>query len=851
MRSIFLLVFLLKSVSIFSQKIYGVIKDENNQALAYTSVVLKGTSKGVTANNKGAYSFSLTSSGKYILVFQHIGYQAEEKQIDIQDDIELNITLKKQNLLLKELVIKSGSENPAYEIIRQAIKKRNLYNNEVNSFECNLYSKDLIKLRKLPNKIMGKKVPDDDKESMGLDSAGKGIIYLSEALSKVYKQKPDKFKMEVKSSRVSGSKAAGFTFPTFINLYSNNVSIFDGGGSSRGYVSPIADGAIRFYKFKMLGTYQESGKMVYSIKVTPRRNFEPLFYGVINITDEDYRIQSFDLTLTKNSQLEFLDTLKISQLHVPIGNDLWMVKDQLIFFNFKMLGIDAIGSFLTVFSNYEANKIFPNKFFDRTIIKYDSFANKKPITFWDSTRPVKLESEEVRDYKIKDSMLAVRLDSLSRYNNIDSLKKKQGKLKLYEVLYSPIERTRYSKKNKFEWGFESLIGNINYNTAEGVVTQLGGYVEDEILHKKIKMFIQPNIRYGLSNNHLNSWVDLSLRQNKSVNQSKRRGGVLFLSGGKKVVQYNSENPVEPLFNSFSTLLNGLNIMKTYEKVYAGIAYRKRYESGFSFQVKSTYEKRLPIFNTTTYTFKKSDSLKLTENYPTDRVSVIDVVKHEALLTELQLSFRPGQRYIQFPDQKIPLRSKYPLFLFTYTKGIKNILGSDVDFDKWNLDIKDNMNLKLAGELKYKFSVGGFLNSNRVPIQDYKHFLGNPLKAALNNETSFQLMSSYSNSNTEKYNFTAHFEHHLNGLISNKIPIINKLKWNLLYGTHMLYLSNDNHYEELYVGIENIFKLFRVDFVSAYQNGRFVKSGFAIGTGGTLGGSLKNRANSKRSIDIQF
>jgi hypothetical protein len=850
MRSIFLLFFLLSSSFLFSQKIYGVIKDENSQPLAYTSVVIKGTSKGVTANNKGAYSF-LSSSGKYILVFQHIGYEALEKEIDLKEDAEFNITLKKQNLLLKELVIKSGSENPAYEIIRQAIKKRDLYNNEVNSFECDLYSKDLIKLRKLPNKIMGKKVPDDDRESMGLDSSGKGIIYLSEALSKVYKQKPDKFKMEVKSSRVSGSKAAGFTFPTFINLYSNNVSIFDGGGSSRGYVSPIADGAIRYYKFKMLGTYQESGKMVYSIKVTPRRNFEPLFSGIINITDEDYRIQSFDLTLTKNSQLDFLDTLKISQLHVPVGDGFWMVKDQLIFFNFKMLGIDAIGSFLTVFSNYETNKTFSKKFFDRTIIKYDSIANKKPINYWDTIRPVKLESEEVRDYKIKDSLLAVRSDSLSGYNNIDTLKKRQGKLKLHMVLYSNINRNHYSKKNPFEWGLESLVGNINYNSAEGIITKLGGYVEDDILHQKIKMLIQPNIRYGFSNGHLNSWVDLSFSQNKSVKQSKRRGGVLFLSGGKKVAQYNNENPVEPLFNSFSTLLNGLNIMKTYEKVYGGIAYRKRYESGFSFQIKTSYEKRLPIFNTSTYTFKKSDSLNLTENYPTDKVSINEIAEHEAMLTELQLSYRPGQRYIQFPDQKIPLRSKYPLFVFTYTKGIRNLLGSDVDFDKWNLDIKDNMNLKLAGEIKYKFSVGGFLNSNIVTIQDYKHFLGNPLKAALNNETSFQLMSSYANSNTEKYSVTTHFEHHLNGLISNKIPLINKLKWNLLYGTHLLYLSNNNHYEELYIGMENIFKLFRIDFVSAYQNGKFVKSGFAIGTGGTLGGSLKNRGNPKRSIGIEF
>ena len=150
---------------------------------------------------------------------------------------------------MTEVVVKSG-EDPAYEIIRQAIKKRSFYNEQVKGFECGLYTKDMMKLRKLPKKILGRKIAEEDVKDMGLDSSRKGIIYLAESVARIYMQQPDKFKMEVISSRVSGSDGFGFTFPTFISFYQNNVSVFLDRLNPRGFVSPIADAAISMYKFK-------------------------------------------------------------------------------------------------------------------------------------------------------------------------------------------------------------------------------------------------------------------------------------------------------------------------------------------------------------------------------------------------------------------------------------------------------------------------------------------------------------------------------------------------------------------------------------------------------------------------
>jgi len=125
------------------------------------------------------------------------------------------------------VIVKSGAERsgfmPSYA---RPLKKRNYYNKQVNGFEWDLYTKDIMKLRNLPSRIFGQKIPEADRQDMGLDSSGKGIIYLSESIAKVHTQQPDKFKMNVISSRVSGSGSFGFTFPTFISLYHNNVTVF-------------------------------------------------------------------------------------------------------------------------------------------------------------------------------------------------------------------------------------------------------------------------------------------------------------------------------------------------------------------------------------------------------------------------------------------------------------------------------------------------------------------------------------------------------------------------------------------------------------------------------------------------
>ncbi|MEO6669358.1 MAG: DUF5686 and carboxypeptidase regulatory-like domain-containing protein [Ferruginibacter sp.] len=850
MRVIIVYFFLVFCNTTSAQRIYGTVFSDKGDLLPFSSITVKGTSTGTSANNRGQFSFSLPP-GDYTLVCQHIGYAATEKTVSLKEETEITFILSEQKLVMKEVIVKSGAEDPAYEIIRQAIKKRSYYNTQVDAFTCSLYGKDLVKLRSLPTRILGKKIPREDRKDMGLDSSGKGIIYLSESVSKVSSQKPDKVKLEVISSRVSGSGSFGFTFPTFISLYTNNVTVFSSTFNPRGFVSPIADGALNYYKYKFLGTFFENGKAINAIRVIPRRNYEPLFSGIINITDEDWRIHSFDLQLTKKSQLEIMDTLQITQLYVPVSGDVWRVKNQLLHFNFSQFKIDAVGNFLTVYSDYDLKPVFPNKFFNNVVIKYDTAVNKKSKAYWDTIRPVPLETEELKDYHVKDSVYEATKDSLLSKRSIDSLKKMQGKVKPLNVFWSGIHRTHYSKSNTYQWGIGSLLTGLEYNTVEGVVTNVHLYFDKYLKKAKTNLSISPTFRYGFSNTHLNAWADIELRTRDWSSDKKIKRQTWSFSGGKRVSQFNKENPIPAWRNSITTLLYGENYMKIYENYFGRVGFNKRFESGLRIGINSLYEDRLPLENTTSYTFTRKDSGNITPNFPVVRnMDTMQFTRHQAVLLSFDISFKPGQKYIQLPNSKIPLGSKYPTFSFNYTKGISDILGSDVNFDKWKFSVYDDKNLKLAGTFKYKMSVGGFINTHRVFIQDYMHFNGNESKLAAGDYlSSFQLAKYYEHSNTADLYMLANVEHHFNGLITNKIPLFKRLNWNLVAGTNGFYVNGDNNYIEIFAGIENIFKIFRLDIVSGYENGRQSRTSLKLGTGGLLGSGLKGGGSGRRGSSV--
>lgn len=814
-------------VGVNATPVTGVVRDDKGNPLPYASVWVKGGTRGVTANSEGHFSIDL-SAGDHVLVCQYVGYTRQERKVVVgAEPVKVDFVLSSQQLSMAEVVVRPGGEDPAYAIIRKAIRRRKDYADPLDSFTCEAYIKTLMKLRRLPKRVLGQKIEEKDKREMGVDSTGKGIIYLSESLTKVAYKRPDKLKLEVLSGRESGSNGYGFSFPIFINFYENNVTVLTDRLNPRGFVSPIADGALNFYRYKFLGSFFEDGKEVNKIQVTPRRKYEPLFSGTIEITEGDWRIHGLDLMLSKQSQLELMDTLEIKQIHAPVGGggapvggggvsrggaseggpggggpaggEVWQVKNQVVYFTFNFLGIDAVGNFVDVYNNYDVAPKWKRKFFDRVLMKYDTAVNKKTKAYWDSIRPVPLEPDEKVNYIIRDSIYAA-----SR----DSVKKSESRWKL---THGP-------------W-WEA----VGYNTVEGIDVNLWGTVSKKVGGSVLRL--TPHVRYGFHNTRLNVWGTFSWERRGLEDEGPVRQ-TWSLSGGKRISQFNPDDPIREIWNSIYTLLWGRNYMKVYQNYFTEAGWATVLDNGLRLRASALYEDRIPLDNTTLYTWAKSSSTKFTPNYPVEKLSA-NFTRHQAVITTVGLTYQPGQRYIEFPHRKEAIGSKYPVFSLVYQKGWDGVLGSDVNFDKWRFTVSDDMNFRLAGRLSYRLGMGGFLNTNSVPIQDYQHFNGNQLVLASEYLNSWQLAPYYSNSTTASFYATGHVEHHFNGFLTNKIPPFRQLNIFLVGGANAFYVNSGNNYVEVFGGLENILKVFRVDVVSSWMGGHYYQTGVRVGLGGLL------------------
>jgi hypothetical protein len=805
---IFILLLFVNS-TLYGGVISGSIKSkQNGSPLSFSSVLIKGTTKGVTANNKGFYTISL-EPGNYTLVYQYIGYQSYEQTVSVTNaDQTIHIQLTQQDYNLNEVIVKSGGEDPAYGIIRKAIASRAFHLKEIKQYNAQVYIKGQLQLRDYPKKFLGQKIDFEDG-----DTSKQKMLLLSETIANYSVKEPNQRKIEVISTKLSGqSDGFGFSSPQIISFYDNFIS-FGNGLNPRGFISPIADNALNFYKYKFEGTFYEFGKEISRIKVIPKRAYEPLFTGYIHITENDWHIQSVDLKLLRKQQMQLLDSLVLQQQYIP-SDSYWVIKQQVIYPYGKILGFDFFGSFLQVYSKFNIEPEFKPKFFNNTILKFYDSSNKKPTAYWDSIRPLPLLLEEVKDYQKKDSLSKIK--SSPAY--LDSLDKIRNKFTISNLLLTG--KNFSQRKTKTSLNIEPLIRTINYNSVEGAVINLAPLWVKEMEGRK-SISIRPALRYGFANNRFNPSISTNYTFGKKYLQS------INIAGGKKVFQFNNEAPISEVINTYYTLTRAQNFMKIYEADFFKLNYNTGIGNGLDFSGTIQYQNRQALSNLSDIaSWNKLPKQALTPNHPVEFGSG-PMLGHQALIISAGLSWLPGAKYIEYPDRKVNIGSDFPTFDILITKAIKGLFGSDANYTKWRFGLSDEVDLKLTGAFNYAFAVGGFLQKDKVFEPDQIHFTGNQVLLAGPFNETFQLAPYYKFSNTASLYGTAHIEYHLNGLITNKIPGFKKLNWFLVTGTNSLLMESNRFYYEYFLGLENIFKVIRVDYIRSNENGGMSNQGLRL------------------------
>ncbi|WP_299825838.1 DUF5686 family protein [uncultured Pontibacter sp.] len=862
MRPFYLLFLLLIPIVSQAGTLRGRITDENGQPLPFASIYINETASGTASNDQGFYQVQL-DAGTYTLEFKYVGYRARTEKVTIADGTqELNVQLLPEVLNLKEVVVRAADEDPAYAIMRNAIRLRKYHQNEVNAWSTQVYMKGVARMDKVPSKVLGIKVVDVDT----------GIVYLSESVSVLSFKKPNKIHERMISSKVSGQKK-GFSFNQASEM---NISFYDNllkvqGLSERGFVSPLANNALFFYRYEYLGTFQENGRTINKIKVIPKRKNDPVFSGFMYIVDGSWRIHSTDLKLTKNAGIEFVDWIRVRQVYAPVAEGVWLPVSQKYNFEAAGFGFKGGGYVTGVYSKYKVQPAYskppvleevepasekeaiaqaksPRKakvrlvkpqeatpaeqrpavdeklFTKKEVLAIEKEANTRDSAYWASVRPVPLTQEEVKDYTKKDSMEVIK-NSQAYKDSIDHIRNKPsiGNFLFGGYTYSnSYKRTRLS--------FDPIVGLtggasiLQYNTVEGVAANVR-MTYNRSFEDRRAYAIEPTIRYGFANDKLNAKLRLGYSYNPFKNSH------VGIEGGRYIYQINNLEPISPFVNTLYTLALEKNYMKLYQRDFGQVSFRTELLNGVNLNTNINYAHRMPLQNTTDYTFRSrsgEEGSRFTPNTPVNaELGDTDFTAHEALTITAALSFKPGMKYITRPDDKINLGSKYPRFTLSYRGSIK-ALGSDVQYNMANLTINDNISLGLFGASEYTLTTGTFWGKEDMRLMDYKHFNGNrTLFAGVYN--GFQLLDYYRYSTNNSY-LEGHFEHHFNGFLFNKVPLFRKLKWQEVISLNYLNTRESKNYLELGLGIEHIFKVIRVDFVTSFQEGNKARTGIMIGVG---------------------
>ena len=807
MKKITTLLLLFISIITIAQ-IKGTVTDTKGNPIPFANIYVQDTYMSTTSNEQGKYELTIKTPGNYIILYKYLGYKTEKKVIEFNTLSQIvDVTLIEENIQLEDVVI-DKKVNPAIQIIKNAIANRKPNAIITSKYNADFYSRGIFRVKNLPKSIMGQKL--DFLDEM-IDSTRSGILYLSETVSKITFQKPDKMKEVIVASKVSGNdngfsfnNAAQANFDFYENYLDFDVKV----------ISPIADNAFNYYKYKFDGSFaDENNKIINKIKVTPKRNTEPTMEGYIYIVDDSWAIYAVDLTI-KGTQMQnpALNSLTLKQSYSYNNKTkIWTKNTQTIDFEAGMLGININGKFTYVYSNFEFQDKFEKKTFSNEVLKFEENANKKEDSFWTTIRPVPLTPEESTDYLKKDALQTKKKSE--KY--LDSIDSKRNKFRIMSVL------SGYTYSNSFKkWSlnYEGPLMKTSFNTVQGWKTQAGLSYTKRDEDKRTFTRIGSKFDYGFAEKKLRATGYFTHKFNNNNN------ALLNISGGSSVAQFNATNPISNAVNTISSLFFKDNYMKLYEKNFMAANFGREVINGLNLNFNLEYAERKPLWNNSNLCSVKKE-IDYTSNNPLlpYDYTIPAFEKHNLMKGNVLAVLKFGQHYWTRPDGKFNIgNDNYPTVYLGYEKAFA-ATDKKYEYDLLSARITQDISIGNKGEMKINLKGGKYYNADGISFVDYKHFNGNQthIGGGGSYTNTFNNLPYYAASTNDSY-FETHIEHNDKGYLMNKIPLLNLLQSQLVLGFHNLAIPNRLPYQEFTVGLDNLgigkLKIFRIDYIRSYQNG---------------------------------
>lgn len=816
-RLLFFFAPLLLSASSHAQlvTVSGIVQDAHTkEPIGFASVYMAVSKNGNITDSAGSFSIYLNPSATDSIVVSFVGYnmfKASISSIDLKKPFVIEMERATNN---KEVIIRTKI-NKGLFLWKKIMSKKKYYDRyNLPNFGYESYNKLEVDIKNFNVKKARKNFLFRSFSFVfdNIDSTSEKEpflpAYLVESLSDfAYQRSPKKFVETIKATHTKGfenesiSKLLGVMNQN-VSIYSNYINVID-----KDFISPFNENADAYYTFNVPDTQILDGKKIFHFTFNPKRAGQNTFRGDAWVFSKSYQIQKITMYVGKEANINFIDRLSIYQEFHEVNDSTYFLTRDKFYTDFKVLGKNSLTLIGRKTTSYKDIKIdsdsITNIFKDQSIsevINTVPGVNSQSDSAWNTLRHDTLSVNEKAIYATIDKLLEMpEFHRLKR--NLKFLA--TGYMDIGNIEIGPW--FNWVSTNKWEGarfrfdlgtntGFHKnlyLHSYLAYGTKD---KKLKGLAEAYWIVKKVPNFLRLHASYS-------SDIENGISQYGEVSQD----------------------------NIFTLAIRKSDSTRRfiYVKNWRFEVY-KEWGKGFSTELFLMHRQFDPLLN-----------LPMKSSFPVGSGQSLTSFE-----IALKLRFAYLEQFVNGDYFRYSLGTRYPIAEFMFTKGIPGVFNSAYSFTKFTASVKDKMRISPLGTLNYKVYAG--VVNGALPFAFLEIHPGNDLYYY--NSSTFNLMNRFEYISDQWAGIN--LEHNIGSGIFRFTPLTRKLKWRQFWNVKTMWgsLSNENkkingdvtfkylngsNYTEIGTGIDNIFRVFRLDFVWRYNPPSSIRSNSRFGIFGSF------------------
>lgn len=792
----------------------GTVTDSiSNEPLPFISISIKGSTTGTMTDNSGKFSLRIPNTTQLINAVS-IGYKEKSISLIGQNLSNIKIQLCRASYAMSEVIVRPKKTkykkkgNPAVDFVKKVIATKTIYNPlNKDYYQYDHYERvdfALNNFKKEKNKGLLNKFSFLTNYVDTSELSGKPILPIStkEMMEKFYYQKSPRIEKKIIIDKISSGidemlsedGVDQFLSEVFkdVDIYDNNITLF-----LKEFVSPLSTGGPDFYKYYLLDTVEIDGDKCIDLGFVPFSSQSSGFTGHMYITQDSTNfVKKVRLNFPKDINLNFIQNMSIQQeFNRALDGTRLLIRDDItvefsLFAKSDGLYAKRSNSYSHHSFNMPENKaIFTQK--EDTLTGNNTY--NKPDSLWKQNW---IDTVGVKENSVNKMLIQLRKNPLFYYSE-----------KVFSALVTGYIPTS-TKDNKFNLG--PMYSTISVNTVEGLRLRVGGNTTAQL------------------NKH---WFASGYAAYGTKDQKPKGLGQIEYSFNEKKKQAN-EFPINSIRASYYYDVNRLGqnyLYSTSDNLFLSLKRQKDDKITYLRKIELSYNREFHSQFSTGVDFRYRTEYASSYIPFIDNTTGTNLASYSLGEMQLRLRYAPGEKFYQTIGKRRSFTRNAPVFTFSHTQAVKGLLNSDYDYSHSEIGFQQRFWFSAYGNATVILKAGKVWTKAPFPL------LISPnanLSYTIQYE-SYPMMNAMEFINDQYVSWDLNYN--MNGMILNHIPLLKKLKLREIVSFRGLYgnlsskndpLLNNNLFEfptttyrmgkepymEAGIGVVNIFKFLRVDYI---------------------------------------